>query len=48
MRYIFLLCFAMAHGLLAQCPDIATLIDIGEERVSQVDFVRLYTKNNID
>ncbi|MEC9222121.1 MAG: peptidylprolyl isomerase, partial [Bacteroidota bacterium] len=48
MRYIFLLCFAMTHGLLAQCPDIATLIEIGEERVSQEDFVRLYTKNNID
>ena len=48
MRYIFFLCFAMTHGLLAQCPDIATLIEIGEERVSQEDFVRLYTKNNID
>ena len=48
MRYIFFLCFAMTHGLLAQCPNIATLIEIGEERVSQEDFVRLYTKNNID
>ena len=48
MRYIFLLCFAITHGILAQCPDIATLIEIGEERVSQEEFVRLYTKNNID
>ena len=48
MRYLFLLCFAISHGLLAQCPDIATLIEIGDERVSQEDFVRLYTKNNID
>lgn len=48
MRYLFILCFAISHGLLAQCPDIATLIEIGDERVSQEDFVRLYTKNNID
>ena len=48
MRYIFLFCFYITHGLLAQCPDIATIIEIGEERVSQEDFVRLYTKNNID